>query len=189
MVISGGQSGVDRAALDVAIHLVLAHGGWCPRGRIASDGPIDARYLLHETESSGYRQRTKANVVTADATLIISTAQDGYKDEYAGGYAVDAPVDIHPAKSTLNADQKLVGGSALTLRLAKRHQRPHLVVHASTGAEHAILQIRTWLNQIRPICLNVAGSSEERHPGAYAFAEQVLFQALRPTLPGDPNQI
>ncbi len=71
-VISGGQSGVDRAALDVALELGLPCGGWCPAGRRAEDGPIPLRYPLQETESADYTERTRRNVVGADATLILS---------------------------------------------------------------------------------------------------------------------
>ena len=71
MIISGGQTGVDRAALDAAIAAGLAHGGWCPRGRRAEDGPIDPRYELRETESDEYPARTARNVRDADATLIL----------------------------------------------------------------------------------------------------------------------
>ncbi len=61
-IVSGGQSGVDRAALDVALALGLACGGWCPRGRRAEDGPIDERYPLVETPLAAYAQRTAWNV-------------------------------------------------------------------------------------------------------------------------------
>lgn len=57
-IVSGGQIGVDRAALDWAIEHGLPHGGWCPKGRIAEDGPIDSRYELQETKSAKYPQRT-----------------------------------------------------------------------------------------------------------------------------------
>lgn len=70
-VMSGGQTGVDRAALDAALHLGVACGGWCPRGRRAEDGPIADRYPLRETPSCRYEQRTEWNVRDADATLII----------------------------------------------------------------------------------------------------------------------
>lgn len=77
-IVSGGQTGVDRAALDWAITNDVLHGGWCPNGRLAVDGVLDARYCLLETESSGYRQRTKLNVRDSDATLILNTgALDG----------------------------------------------------------------------------------------------------------------
>jgi hypothetical protein len=76
-IISGGQSGVDRAALDAAIELGIAHGGWCPRGRLAEDGPIPAHYALLETESPGYPVRTEQNVLDADATLILCRGEPG----------------------------------------------------------------------------------------------------------------
>jgi hypothetical protein len=70
-IVSGGQTGVDRAALDVAIEVGLEHGGWCPKGRRAEDGRIDRRYRLKETESTEYAVRTERNVVDSDGTLII----------------------------------------------------------------------------------------------------------------------
>ncbi len=70
-IISGGQTGVDRGALDAAIELGLSHGGWCPRGRLAEDGRIPDRYQLRETESSEYPVRTELNVRESDATLVL----------------------------------------------------------------------------------------------------------------------
>ncbi len=71
-IVSGGQTGVDRAALDIAIALGIEHGGWCPLGRKAEDGVIDSRYQLIETRSADYRTRTRKNVEAADGTLIIN---------------------------------------------------------------------------------------------------------------------
>ncbi len=71
-IVSGGQTGVDRAALDVALLLDFEIGGWCPRGRRAEDGPISEYYPLAETASANYSQRTEANVRDSDATLILS---------------------------------------------------------------------------------------------------------------------
>ena len=70
-VISGGQTGVDRAALDVALALGIECGGWCPKGRRAEDGKIPAHYPLRETPKRHYAQRTEWNVRDADATLIL----------------------------------------------------------------------------------------------------------------------
>jgi len=70
-VVSGGQTGVDRGALDAAIKLGIAHGGWCPRGRLAEDGQIPDRYELSETDSPNYAVRTERNVLDSDATLIL----------------------------------------------------------------------------------------------------------------------
>ena len=68
---SGGQTGVDRAALDVAIAIGIGHGGWCPAGRIAEDGSVPSRYELRETDSAEYPVRTEQNVIDSDATLIL----------------------------------------------------------------------------------------------------------------------
>ncbi len=70
-IISGGQTGVDRAALDVAIALKIPHGGYCPKKRKAEDGIIPLHYHLQETDSSDYTERTQKNVLAADGTLII----------------------------------------------------------------------------------------------------------------------
>ncbi len=71
-IISGGQTGVDRAALDVALALGIPCGGWCPKGRRAEDGTIPAHYPLMETTSKDYRVRTRRNVRDSDGTLILT---------------------------------------------------------------------------------------------------------------------
>jgi hypothetical protein len=70
-IISGGQTGVDRAALDTAIDLGLAHGGWCPKGRKAEDGRIPDRYQLSELDGADYTARTRQNVLDSDGTLLL----------------------------------------------------------------------------------------------------------------------
>jgi len=71
-VVSGGQTGVDRAALDAARGVGLPCGGWCPRGRRAEDGAIDAGYPLEETPSEDYAERTRWNVRDSDGTLVLT---------------------------------------------------------------------------------------------------------------------
>ena len=71
-IISGGQTGADRAALDVAIKLNIPHGGWIPRGRKTEDGSLDEKYQLQEMSTESYSQRTEQNVIASDGTLIIS---------------------------------------------------------------------------------------------------------------------
>jgi hypothetical protein len=71
-IVSGGQSGVDQAALDAAIHCGIPHGGWCPKGRKFEYGRIPEQYELKETSSSDYLVRTEANVVDSDATLVLT---------------------------------------------------------------------------------------------------------------------
>lgn len=70
-IVSGGQTGVDRGALEAALSIGVAHGGWCPRGRRAEDGRVPLRYDLRETDSSRYDIRTEKNILDSDATLII----------------------------------------------------------------------------------------------------------------------
>lgn len=71
-IVSGGQTGVDRAALDVAFELGIPCGGWCPKGRRAEDGAVPARYPLRETTSAAYPQRTAWNVRDSDGTLVLT---------------------------------------------------------------------------------------------------------------------
>ncbi len=81
-IISGGQTGVDRAALDVALELHIDCGGFCPRGRWAEDGRLDARYPLRETASTDPAERTQRNATESDATLVL------YRGTPAGGTAL-----------------------------------------------------------------------------------------------------
>ncbi|MFZ5557748.1 MAG: putative molybdenum carrier protein [Pseudomonadota bacterium] len=103
-IVSGGQTGADRAALDWALAHGIACGGWCPRGRRAEDGAIDPRYPLTEMPADDYAQRTEWNVRDSDATVIVSLA----------------PV--------------LTGGSRLTRELAAKLGRPCLHLHPGLDA-------------------------------------------------------
>lgn len=78
-IVSGGQTGVDRGALDSAIAVGIDHGGWCPRGRRTETGPLPARYALRETEETRYWVRTERNVLDSDGTLIL------YRGALSGG--------------------------------------------------------------------------------------------------------
>ena len=148
-IISGGQTGVDRAALDWAMERGISHGGWCPAGRKAEDGPIDRRYQLDETDSSNYRIRTSKNVLDSDATLILN----------AGA---------------------LEGGTLETLRIAEREGRPVRIVQVEDDS--GIVDLRGWLERIRPGVLNIAGPRESKRPGIYFAALAVLNKALVPPL-------
>ncbi len=99
-IISGGQTGVDRAALDIALERHIPCGGWCPKGRRAEDGVIPARYPLRETESSDYRIRTRRNVLDADATLILTRGTP------TGGTALTYRCARHANKPCLVIDMK-----------------------------------------------------------------------------------
>jgi hypothetical protein len=71
-IVSGGQTGVDRGALDAALSSDAPAGGWCPAGRRAEDGRIPARYPLRETAAGGYAERTARNVADSDGTLVLT---------------------------------------------------------------------------------------------------------------------
>lgn len=109
-IVSGGQTGADRAALDWAIEHGIPHGGWCPLGRLAEDGPIDTRYQLQETPTADYAQRTEWNVRDSDGTVIFSIASE------------------------------LNGGSAATLWLAGQLGKPVVHISLQTPAPREALR-------------------------------------------------
>jgi hypothetical protein len=81
-IISGGQTGADRAALDVAIKLGIPHGGWVPKGRITEEGPLPDKYQMHEMPTEIYADRTEQNVIDSDGTLIISRGKPTGGSDY-----------------------------------------------------------------------------------------------------------
>lgn len=97
-VISGGQTGVDRAALDAALRLGLEIGGWCPRGRRAEDGVIPDGYRLRETPSRDYAERTERNVLESDGTLIL------YRRVMTGGTHLTARIARRVGRPLLACD-------------------------------------------------------------------------------------
>jgi len=97
-IISGGQTGVDRGALDAALRLGIEHGGWCPKGRLAEDGCIPPLYQLRETTSAEYPQRTERNVIDSDGTLIL------YRSRMYGGTRLTHRLTRKHAKPSLRVD-------------------------------------------------------------------------------------
>ena len=98
-IVSGGQTGADRAALDWAISRGVLHGGWCPKDRRAEDGAIPLHYELQETDSANYLVRTEQNVIDSDGTVVFS---------------------IKPLLS---------GGSKKTAEFARKHGKPLMHLH------------------------------------------------------------
>ncbi len=150
-IISGGQTGVDRAALDVARGLGLDYGGFIPRGRKAEDGPIDPAYdRLTELDSDLYRVRTEKNVIEGDATLVLTRG---------------APTE----------------GTAYTVACAEKHRRPYLVIDMEAGDDRGIVEaVQGWLGSVRPSVLNVAGPRESKSPGIYGQTRRLLHSILSP---------
>jgi hypothetical protein len=95
-IISGGQTGVDRAALDIGLELGIPIGGYCPKGRRSEDGTIPAKFPLTETGTANYGIRTEKNVIESDGTLILNVG------EVSSGTAYT----IKQAKSGLQLDEK-----------------------------------------------------------------------------------
>ncbi len=159
MIISGGQSGVDRAALDEAIARGIPYGGWCPRGGWAEDMPeppgLLAKYPhLRETPSADPAERTAWNVRDSDACLILVEAS---------GVAVS-------------------GGTTLAETLAAQCEKPLLVV--DVGAADAGEQVRAWLTALlaahdgeAPFKLAVGGPRESEARGIYERVRVVLGTA------------
>jgi len=148
-IISGAQTGADRAALDAAIERGLQAGGWVPKGRLAEDGAIPARYTgLVEAESSDPAVRTALNVRDSDATLIVSHGP--------------------PA-----------GGSLLTLEAAHRERKPVLHVDMQQLAvDPAAARVREWLAEVDPAVLNVAGPRASDDATIFAEVTALLRAVL-----------
>ena len=153
-IVSGGQSGVDRAALDAALAAGVPYGGWCPAGGWAEDFPeppglLAAYPALRPTPSADPAERTAWNVRDSDRTLILLGA---------GGLAASP-------------------GTGLTRQLAEGRGRPTLVVDAL--APDAAAAIRAWLADAPPgLVLNVAGPRESEAPGIYDAARAVMAAVL-----------
>jgi hypothetical protein len=147
-IISGGQTGVDRAALDFAIQYGYEHGGWCPRDRRAEDGFIPSCYELHETDSPDYVERTEQNVLEADATLIVVR------------------------------NRELSGGTAFTKFCAEQYRRPWLVICEPDGVAKGAAALSEFIERYEVRTLNVAGPRESQAPGLGEFVVELLAAAL-----------
>ncbi len=161
-IVSGGQTGVDRASLDVAIKLGIDHGGWIPRGRLTESGELPQKYHLTETSSSQYSVRTEKNVVAAEGTLIIShgplTGGSGYTREMA----------VKHGRPWLHMDLNQM------------------------AAFHAATAINNWILQKEIEILNVAGPRASEDPGIYQdtlnILESVYYLGLvESSMAGDNN--
>ncbi len=154
-IISGGQTGADRAALDFAMAHDLPHDGWCPLGRRAEDGPLAPRYQLRETDTPGYAQRTEWNIRDSDGTVVL---------------AVDRP---------------LRGGTRLTVDFARQQAKPLLVLierelplwgTAERTRDLATRLVR-FVNDHAIERLNVAGPRASQQPRIGLFVTAVLSVA------------
>ncbi|MBM9536711.1 putative molybdenum carrier protein [Desulfobulbus alkaliphilus] len=152
-IISGGQTGADRAALDAAILLDIPHGGWLPKGRKTEDGPLSRRYTLREMHSRRYRDRTEKNVMSADVTLLFSFGP------LSGGSALTEALAIRHDRPYLHIDLE------------------HFPLHQAAEA------VQTWLLNRNARIVNIAGpraSSEARiYPAVFAVLMALDWVQLR----------
>lgn len=155
-IVSGGQTGVDRAALDAALAHGFACGGFCPAGRLAEDGRIADRYPLTELQRGGYRARTRRNVLDSDGTAIL------YCGAPEGGTEQTLADCIRHRKP-----YKLIDAEEIAPARAAE-------LLASFVAAHAIET------------LNVAGPRASKAPRAYAYAFDVVTRLLRDAAPAAP---
>lgn len=150
LIISGGQTGADRAALDAALRLGIPHGGWLPRGRKTEDGPLPDRYLLRETESDAYRERTEKNILASDATLILAFGP------LTGGSALTASLALRHDRPCLIIDLEEV------------------------GQPDAVIAVEKWLSHYRIRTLNVAGPRASNQPRIYDAVLSLLLAVSWP---------
>ncbi len=147
-IISGGQTGVDRAALDAALESGVSAGGWCPEGRKAEDGPIAERYPLQELPDGSYKERTLKNVQDSDATIII------YFESISGGTEETLLYCLNEKKPYL-----LIDGSGIT-------------------EDSASKRIKHFIDENQISLLNVAGPRASKEQRAYEYTKQVITLML-----------
>lgn len=148
-IVSGGQTGADRAALDFALVHGIPHGGWCPSGRRAEDGALEERYELHETPDAEYSQRTEWNVRDTDGTVIFSIVPE------------------------------LTGGSKLTAKFATQQGKPCLHLSLETDGETAAGRLREFVQQHKIRVLNVAGPRASNEPAVPRFVIETLEKLFK----------
>ncbi len=147
-IVSGGQTGVDRAALDAALESGVSAGGWCPEGRQAEDGPIAEKYPLQELPDGSYKERTLKNVQDSDATVII------YFESISGGTEETHLYCINEKKPYL-----LIDGSGIT-------------------EDSASKRIKHFIDENQISLLNVAGPRASKEKRAYEYTKQVITLML-----------
>jgi len=147
-IISGGQTGVDQAALDVAIELGIPHGGWIPKGRKTENGALPDKYRLKEMPTSSYAKRTEQNVIDSEGTLIISLGPltGGSELTHKTAMLHDRPC-LHIDLGTLNTLQ-------------------------------AVKTVRSWIVRHGIEILNIAGPRAKENPEIYDMAAKTLKAVL-----------
>ena len=176
-IVSGGQTGVDRAALDVALALEIPHGGWCPRGRRAEDGVISNVYQLTETPSANYVVRTEKNVLGSDGTLIL------FRRRMSRGTALTASFTRRHSKPCLSIDLAAMQSADVELWDDASVDDEEAGDSAFTSPTsdwlaHRAAEIHQWMVRENVRIVNVAGPRESTNAGIAQDAYRLLFQTL-----------
>ena len=147
-IISGGQAGADRAALDFAIDNDIAHGGWIPKGRKTEEGPLSLKYYLQEMSTGDYSKRTEKNVLDAEGTVIVS---HGFLN---GGSALTREFALKHKKPWIHIDMK------------------------EMFLKEASSKFVSWLEANKINVLNVAGPRASKDPAIYDATLRLLKVSL-----------
>lgn len=157
-IISGGQTGADRAALDGAIEFGIPHGGWVPRGRMTEAGKLPERYVMQETTSISYAERTEMNVADSDATLLLSHGK------VTGGSALTLDMARKHRKPCLHMDlESLDEGKASEV-------------------------VISWVEARRIKVLNVAGPRAGEDPRIYQATRKILALVIQGLFPKNVDE-
>jgi len=148
-IISGGQTGADRAALDVAIALGIPHGGWIPKGRITEKGPLPEKYRLQEMPTDSYQKRTEQNVIDSDGTLIVA------RGKLTGGTDYTRQMALKHKKQLLGIDLD------------------------QTDLYNAASLVASWIKLRRIEILNVAGPRASKDRQIYSDVINILERAIQ----------
>ena len=186
-IISGGQTGVDRAALDAAIELGIPHGGWCPRGRRAEDGAIPTRYQLKEIEGIDYSERTRRNILESDATLILTSGplQGGTLLTFNLCNKLGRPVRVVQLEPQQLEPQQLAS-QQLTLQpnaYPRRSPTGTDLVSPDSSTPCSLVpstpdSLSDWLAKSQARILNIAGPRASKSPEIYGLSKAYLLANL-----------
>ncbi len=147
-VISGGQTGADKAALDFAIENGIPYGGWIPKGKLTEEGPLPDKYHLQEMPTKSYPKRTEKNILDSDGTLIVSHGK------ITGGTALTRKLAKKHVKPWLHTDLDL------------------------TGLPEACNQLQGWIQKNGIQVLNVAGARASKDSNIYNAVKSLLASLL-----------